>query len=292
MSIVLALFAMNKYIICYPLGGISDMFNIMNNCLKYAINNNRMLIINTSGDWFRDNIYKFIEFTHNNIYKQDTYDQIYNLSVYPPTLNNMLGSNMSFWWVPGGIINALTNEKLTTDLSQKYDEDVVIYSNCGNTGDNPLLLLENMYFKNIITDVYNERLSKLPKNYTSIHIRNTDIQSDVVGFLEKHNNILKDKMIFLASDDIDTIKKYKELYGSNLFNFSNMPNTKHIRPNANIHYHHVDVPHEQFIIECMVDLLLLASGDEYYYSSSESGYSKLALVLFENKNLLNKILNK
>lgn len=84
----------------------------------------------------------------------------------------------------------------------------------------------------------------------------------------------------------------KELYGSNLFNFSNIPNTKHINPNANIHYHHGDVPHEQFIIDCIVDILLLASGNEYYYSSSQSGYSRLALYLFENKHILNKILNK
>ena len=282
----------NKYILCYPLGGLSDMLCVINTCLIYAINNNRILILNTTGDWFRENIHKFIKFTHESIYKDNTYEQIYNLSIYPPIFNNKLIEKPTFYWSQDGVHNTLNNTILDTNLSKNYDEDIILYSNCGYEGCIPETLLKNMYFQNIVTDVYYERLNKLPERYISIHIRNTDFKSNVDDFIQKYNNKLKDHVFFLASDDINTIEKYKQLYGSNMFNFSNIPNTKHINDNANIHYNHGDILHEQFIIDCMVDILLLASGNEYYYSSEQSGYSKLALYLFQNKNILYKILNK
>ena len=59
----------------------------------------------------------------------------------------------------------------------------------------------------------------------------------------------------------------------------------------NIHENHNNINHKDFIIDNFVDLLLIASADEFYFSSKESGYSKFANYLFMNKCILNKILN-
>ena len=68
--------------------------------------------------------------------------------------------------------------------------------------------------------------------------------------------------------------------------FSNIPDNN----GKNIHYNHNNINQTEFIIDNFVDLLLIASANEYYFSSKESGYSKFANYLFKNKNILNKIL--
>ena len=74
----------------------------------------------------------------------------------------------------------------------------------------------------------------------------------------------------------------------NVMHFSNIPDNN----GKNIHDNHANVNQQEFIIDNFVDILLLASANEFYFSSKESGYSKFANHLFINKNILNSILSQ
>jgi hypothetical protein len=275
----------NKIIICCPGGGICDMLNIMNNCFVYAINNNRSLFIDINKlDWFKDDIYKYITFTHPSILKEFSYNNIN--SIYPPELKNDIVNKLNNTKYDNADSKYRTTDGITLsiDLSKTYLEDIIVYVSCG--GGIPEELLKYMYFNPIILDVYYKRLKQLPNNYISLHIRNTDYKSNIEEFISLHDNKLKNTKFFLATDDANTIYKYKLLYGNNVIQFSNIPKTTN---NANIHYNHDNLDHTEFIIDSFVDLLLLASANEYYYSSEQSGYSRFANYLFTNKNILNNI---
>jgi len=279
---------LNKYIICYPLGGFCDMLNIINRCLEYAIKYNRILIIDATKEWwFQQDIYKYITFTHENIYNKLSYSNITNnMTVYPPEFKNLINKKFNISFISNEYYTDFKN-KTETDLSIDYTEDVIIYGSA--SGGIAYTLLNYFYFNTIITDEYYNRLNKLPKKYISFHIRNTDYKSDVDGFLLKHHQKLINNSVFIGTDNITTRDEIKKKYGKNVYYFSDIPK---VDGNNNIHYNHGNIDQTKFIIDCIVDILLLASADEFYYSSERSGYSKFALFLFENKNILNKILNK
>ena len=280
----------SKYIVCYPVGGFCDMLNIINRCLDYAIKYNRILMIDTvNRTWFQHDIYKYITFTHKNIYNKLSRQLFNTASMYPPAFKNIL--NREFTIVDKTdyknfkkyeVYTSLGNE-INTDLSLEYKEDVLFYS--GGGGGIPFTLIKYVHFNKIVLDEYYKRLNILPKKYTSFHIRNTDYKSDVKTFLEKHHNILTNNSCFIATDDITTRDEIKKKYGANIYYFSDIPKVE----NGGIHLNPIKIDHTTFIIECIVDILLLASANEYYYATAQSGYSKFALYLFTNKNILNSL---
>jgi len=137
-----------------------------------------------------------------------------------------------------------------------------------------------------VLNVYNDRREQLADNYTSVHIRNTDNVSNVSVFLEENMPLLKSSPVFLASDHATTIELFKYLFPQTL-TFSNIPKQA---AGVNIHYNHSVCDQTEFILDCIVDILLLASASTYIYSCEHSGYSKFAKYLFDDKALLRKCL--
>ena len=277
-----------QYLICYPGGGFNDMMNVILTCYNYALKYNRILVIDTRCLWFNDTIHNYISFNSEIIYKDDLdvlYTELENESIFPLELKGHLKIfkptfNIEF----NCYYYNSTNTRI--DLNKKYDETVVVFSNCG-FGKDILELLKICKFKCIITEMYKLRRALLPKSDISVHIRNTDYKSDVDTFLKSHNHIFNGKHIFLASDHKDTIDLVKSIYGSNVFSFANIPDNK----GKNIHHNHSSIDSREFNIDCIVDFLLLASGDELYYSSKQSSYSRNANALNKNKIILNMCLN-
>jgi len=268
-----------RYIVCFPGGGFNDMLSVINRCIKHAIKYNRLLIIDTTKtEWFAKDIHDYISFSHKNIYNgslNDIYATIKKLSIYPENMTITLTRSRIPW-------------KFRTynfDLNKDYTEDVLVYYMSG--GGIPYETLKHMYVKPNVLNVYYERLNKLSINYNSFHIRNTDKKSDNLELFIKNNEQYLNESGFLASDDANIINMIKEKY-KKIITFSSIPELASSQ--KNIHYNHIGIEQELFIVDCIVDILLLASGERFFFSCPESGYSKLANYLFENKQILNKIL--
>jgi hypothetical protein len=287
-----------SYIVCHPCGGLNDMLFSLQRCLLHSIQYNRLLIIDTTKvAWFRHDIHDYIKFDHPNIYTGNLtaiYSKIEHLTIYPNEIKGFLSTFKAEYDIQrhSYVFNITnTGEIISTNinLENNYSEEVIVFANFG--GGLPSLLLEHIQFKKIITNVYYERMSKLPLNFVGIHIRNTDHQSDVQGFIKQHDHILKTQFFFLASDDINTINLFKELYKENMFHFANIPPVAYV--GKGIHYKQTfSIDRQQdFIIDCINDVLLLSSSTKIYSSASYSGYSNLALYIFEKKKLLYKLIN-
>jgi hypothetical protein len=250
-----------KYLVCFPGGGLGNMLWNINMAINYAKKYDRKLIIDsTKKGWFKMNIFDFINITEPTILNEPVHFVNESLKVYDPKVNMPLNKN--------------------------YDDEI-IYNYSAMQPQN-FKVFNYITIKKVILDTFNKRLKLLPRSYIGLHIRNTDKKSDYRLFIEKHAAELENNSIFLATDNIDVITYIKGLYGINVFSFSNIPDNTGKK--NGIHYNHIGICQRDFIIDCFVDMLLLASSSSYYFSCVNSSYSKMAKYLFDNKQILNKIL--
>ena len=290
---------LKKYFVVFPSSGLADMLSVIERCLQYAIANDRLLIIDTSQEvvnsWFMEDIGHFFHFDHPNVYHAYNAYNAYNANNayndyndYPSSTKSILESLQSLSIFPDAMtLVPIKKFYYFMDLTKDYSEDVIVHSSGGFSGI-PEFLLSSMHITPMVSKIYHQRRSLLPEKYTSVHIRNTDKISDVPSFLKKHHRVLSEKVIFLASDHYDTIqhiKQQKVLY-PHVHTFSNIPNNQ----GNNIHSHLKLADRRESIVDCIVDLLLLASADSFLYPHLKSGYTRIAKYLFDNKSILHQIL--
>jgi hypothetical protein len=210
------------------------------------------------------------------------------LSTYPANINIEQLSEIGEKKENNRTVAALHNISLHVDLTQDYNERVVVYSN-GDYGTGIINLLEISTIAPKVLDVYKARRALLPEKYIGVHIRNTDYTSDVDKFLETHDGLFNNNPIFLASDNKKTIDLFKRKYGKNLYVFANIPDNN----GAPIHvgYKRTKEESREYNIDTFVDILLLATADTYYFSCAHSGFSKNVYKLRTKPELIKRLVS-
>jgi hypothetical protein len=287
-----------KYLFVIPQGGFSNICHIIWKCYEYCIKYNRILVIDSRyTSTFRDDIRKYLIFKSKIIFMDDIdclFNTLKDKIFFPSSLKECIKENnykiviSRLKFTKTGYIYKITEEniiKLTIDLRKDYSEDVLFFSNCGG-GVGLLDIFQIIEFSSTLKNYINNRLQKLPSNYISIHIRNTDRKTDLINFIKKNEYNFKNKSIFLASDNYKTIEEMKKIYNKSIYTFSNIPDIN----GKPIHENNYKLNIEEFVLDCISDMILLSFGKEYYYSCLESGYSKNVQLLRKNIDLLHKLL--
>jgi hypothetical protein len=261
-----------------PGGGLCDMMMRIYVCIEYCKKYNRTMILDTSQSTHaQDSIFNYFSIGSPCIYHGNT-NILHSKTSYPKDLVRKIKQDID-------------SPKLCMNIKKSFDEDIVFYRRCGR------MFSPEYYYKHflsickltpLVKEVYSERKQKLPQEYISVHVRNTDYKSNVDGFINKHSKIFEANTMFLASDDYDTIQKFKQLYGTRVITFA------HIKPLDGAEAHHkitmTKKENRTLTIDAIVDLLLLAGGKSIYASSKESGYSKVAKLLHDTPKILNHLL--
>jgi hypothetical protein len=278
-----------RYLVCYLQAGLGDMLDEIETCYNYCIKYNRILVLDSRYNWFKNDIRKYIQFNHTIIYKGDLdilYDELNTRSTYPNELSGCLKSIL-FSCFP----NYLSIDHVKIKLDTNRPEIVQIYSMHGFSITN-FGILDNCLFTPLVLNVFRERYNKLPKDYVAVHIRNTDKTSNIDDFLTKYTDELQGKPIFLATDYAPCIQRFKDLFGSNIYSFANIPDNS----GKSIHHNHPNINTQEFNIDCIVDVLLLAGGSKLYLSTilnhQPSSYGRLAKTIHENKHLFAKLIGE
>ena len=271
-----------KYIVCFPRGGLVYMIHRIQAAYNYAVDYNRVLIIDSRKNWFNDSFYNYFFIHSHNVYVGDIdflYNSLQPLSMYPEKVN-LKTMNVD---VPTE--NSGSLRKFNIDLRRPYQEKIVIYSHYGG-GSSVKQFFSICSLTPLVLSAYSAARDKLPASYIAVHIRNTDYKSDVDTFLLKHRDLLKDKPVFVASDNIKTIDKFKKEF--NVFTFSDIPENY----GKNIHedYNRTGDEIRKYNVDTIVDLLLLASSSELYYSYADSAFTQAAIELHEDPALLKRLL--
>ena len=291
---------MTKYIICKPRGGLNDIFGFVTMCLKYAIRFNRILVIDTRKSLhFKDNFFKYFDINNANkhIYTSDI-DTLYN-SIQKCTLfaaNTITTIPRNKQHINYNDFDPFKHNIRIIDLNTDYPEDVILYGS-----NNEILTKDIIYFFkkfNLTPMVLNHlknRINIMPTQYISVHIRNTDYKSNVILFIKNNYSQLKNKHIFLATDDPNSIELFKMHFTtSNIYTFFQFPksNKKYYnRTGSGIHFNiRNNNEHKIFNIDTLIDIILLANSTKYLYSCEQSGFSQGVKMLFDEKHIIQNII--
>ena len=291
---------MAKYIICKPRGGLNDIFGFITIGLKYAIRFNRILVIDTRKSLhFKDDFFKYFKVSDSN---KHTYTSDID-SLYNSIQNNTLFGADTITTTPhnGQKINYADFEPFihnitTINLDTDYPEDIILYgSNNSILSKDIVYFFKNFNLNPIVLNALKNRLNITPKKYISVHIRNTDYRSDVDLFVKRNFNKLKNKPIFLATDDPKSIALFKKYFTTariyTFFRFPSSNNKCYNRKAGGVHFNiRNNKEHKIFNIDTLVDLVMLANSTEYLYSCEQSGFTQGAKQLFDEKQIIRNII--
>ena len=285
-----------KYLLCRPLGGLNDILCQINNCYNYCEKNSRCLLIDTSyNSFFRSSFSDYFTFLNNIkidiIYDSNTIKELINgrdFTVFPSILTNKLFNyRVEFRERCHRIVDTqgdkTTNIPSNINFKQEYDEDIIVHNECGG-GLGSFNILKLLKINKWLIDEINNRHNKIEKPYTSVHIRNTDYQTNYIDFYNKNKSNLDDRNVFLATDSKEVLDYYKNL-DIKIFTFITCLNETN-RPI------HLTVKNNDtlVIIETIYDLMILALGDNFILPTQYYGFTRLAYTLYNNKNVVNQLL--
>lgn len=174
----------------------------------------------------------------------------------------------------------IKNVKFVDNYSKQniilLDKTISFYFNINYLEKISLFLNEDIFKK--IRKIINK---KLHNRYVAIHIRRTDLQEALKKHPKKKERIISDeqyikfikdsniKNIYLATDNVNSQKKFMKLYKDRLIVYNEIKDTENIRKTNMEH--------------TLIDLFICGSSNKFYgsYYSSYSGFIRLMQKICE-----------
>lgn len=264
-----------KILCCFAFGGLNDVICQTLKAIQYCKKTKRYLILDSNQSRIECDIFKYFDLEQDGI-----------------LLKKVSSPNIVFEYTSSGV-RSVRGDFYKVDYEKKYKNYFLINANNSQTCDDVNSFFKITRMKQPLLNCIKSRYKQLPKNYTSVHVRNTDYSSDILSFLENNKDKLARKNIFLASDNTETLdyltREFESL-GSVVFSFSNIPKFDHSFEGG-IHKYKVK-DKNQLNIDAIADLVLLSLSENYYFAPSKSWYSLSAKKMHEDNECRTKILNQ
>jgi len=270
---------MPGYILCQAQGGLNDIACQIWHCSQYAIQHQRSIIL-TKSAYFQTDLFDIFDFSDYPVpvYSLDKLKSITYDAVEPSCLE--------------GYVQLFLNKEANMKEISKYmalgyyrfDKAVtfspttlLFHDSCGG-GSESIQFFKHIKFTPYMINFFREKTKSFPSEYNALHIRNTDIKTNVYPLLQNINT--NQLPLFIGTDDT-SLKSYLLKTYCKTFSTAFKTNNTH-----NLHY--VDEPH---ILEwAIVDLLSLVFSKNTMLSAYnqagltiESGYTRLIDGLKSNK---------
>lgn len=288
---------MAKFVLCRPQGGLNDVLNQIEACIRYSERFDRILVVETdyknSGAINRPFCDYFTSKQDNLILNSAPFiDSFDTMEVFPSFLRGKLYSYTAYYDMSKNR-DCETESRLpiTFDFSRDYEEDLLVHHQVGG-GEESQFCLMRMRLHDSLGQELVDRLRCIGTPYCAIHIRHTDITTNYLDALSEIRNLQIDKL-FVATDNRGVLDDFKaELGADHVVSFTMLPN----ETGKPIHYGwQPTLDPDRRNREAILDLLTLASASVLFLCKTNnnyySGYSLLAKNLFNNKESLKSLLN-
>lgn len=284
-----------KILLCRPQGGWNDILCSIEKCWNYAHHYNRKLVIDSTRSGIKDHFWKYFEPVESNplIEYSIDYGNFDNLNAFPKSINGRISTfECDYSMEKFGFVDNQSQELISFNMSQNYDCQLLVHEQgwldkeMGSKN-----LFDKIRFTKIVKDEINKRLSILPKEYISIHIRHTDYTTNYETFINSLKEKIEGRNILICSDNVRVIDFLKDKYpNSKVYRLSKFINMNDER----LHYKTTNIFENN--IEALSDLIGLALSEEFYFTNVNetprpSGFSMLAQALFERKELVRKLIS-
>ena len=274
---------MNYYFIYKGTGGLIHMLSglvySMNYCIKYK---NILIIDVISHECYKHYLNDFFIIKNENCPNLE-YTEDYN-KIEPGTLYNRRLSMDYIKNYPNVEVTINTNQhKYLIDkvnIRRKFSPEqskikVKIYAGPGSHQFSSIINFIKV--KPEIINIIKEKPEL--NNYIGVHYRNTDIKNNINDIFKKINHT-KYNNIYLATDDIKALDKFKQKFPNhNIYQYT-IPVNSNGRP---IHYYNNDK--YNLVLNLLIDIYFLYYSNEFI-NSNESLISRLILTMRqENKSI-------
>ncbi|MDR2789430.1 MAG: hypothetical protein LBB59_00405 [Campylobacteraceae bacterium] len=284
-----------KIVFCRPRGGLNDMLGSIQKCREYALTYNRELYIDGSRGGFLDSFGNYF-IAPDRVYFDGFDFMQYEFTCYPACLERDIVNYQTAWSNEAlNYTQAKTNILLTFDFTKSYEEEILIYEQCG--GGARINVFEWLRLNEKVRVRIVDILEKLGE-YDAVHVRNTDYKTDYKTFFEEIKGKLGSKVV-LCTDDLQCQLYAKSFFRDKLHIVAELPDTKGERLHSN-----KSLDRYSTNLNTLADLFILASGKNLYFSTLSpskeypwtlkgthlSGFGRLAKALHERQDLVKKIL--
>jgi hypothetical protein len=289
----------DRFLLLRPEGGLNDIFCRIFVCHQYCLKTGRTLVIDTFPTAFAQSLEAFLVPIVPNVVLlgNSGRDFINELGPFRPRLKGSINSYATSFDADHGFVCADSGVPLTFDLSVDHPERTLLYHGCGGGGFGVEALNLFQLTEGLRRSVLGCR-SKLPTNYSAVHIRYTDMRINLDEFLRKLQLVSTATTLYVATDSILALSKVRSALTPpvEILNFSGDAVSSSHDP---VHMFSPSISESadrQAINQATFsDLFCLAQSSEFYFSRTEqgviSGYAILANMLRTNSNLLARLLN-
>lgn len=303
-----------KYLLCRPRGGLNDIFTQIERCWRYAEKFNRVLIIDTrNSEGLKNNFNTFFEIKdkHSAITFIDdkSINTLDRMDTFPAIIGNQLDNYISSWHKE---LRACVKEGSETPLSfnfqKDYIESLLVHEDFGGTINNELISLDclkRLKFSSDFSNDISNRLNVINNlNYTAIHIRHTDYETDYKAFFSHVYSETVGKNLLICTDNLQVFKEaalfFKE---SKVFNLGEMIDTRSaprhkFKTTKGVSY--------TLTVEAMSDLIALSLAEKLFFPKllnngkflvagilgGYSGFALLAQSLSKNRTVIQDLIKR
>jgi hypothetical protein len=273
---------MNKFIFCFPEGGLNDILCQISYCLSYAKMTDRIVIADTRMTHFGEPLTKYFESTDEKLELVQTSEQLLDHGTHIYAEHIRLAPK-----APGD------GTRYSFDTSRNHDDQVLRHQGAGGGWISHALLTSLRCTSELSTTLeYFKRVA--PSEYHSAHIRNTDIKTDLNRCISLINHVVKNQRlpVFLASDSRETIRVVNALSDDSVQIFNFFQHKLH--DNLPLHMRNPEIPdslnRSEINTASLVDLFLLSSATHHLLifptlERTYSGFSMLANYLKFNPGI-------
>ncbi|MEP6355049.1 MAG: hypothetical protein ABJ081_00005, partial [Hyphomicrobiales bacterium] len=203
---------MPKVVLCRPRGGLNDTLCQIERCWSYCLEYNRKLILDSYNSGLVDDFSNYFEPRDDAIiYKAP--DWLKNIASFLLPKKMKRKERIDIWlFLQGRYYFAVWNErrlkfvskytlrKINFSIRRRHRRWLLIHEDSGGGERSSECLKRLKFTKKVSVEIIN-RLSKIEKPYSAVHIRNTDYQTDYVRFFEDIAPKVKGKNLLVCSDD-------------------------------------------------------------------------------------------
>ncbi|MEO6423593.1 MAG: hypothetical protein ABIR84_13225, partial [Candidatus Nitrotoga sp.] len=139
-----------------------------------------------------------------------------------------------------------------------------------------------------------DKIQEFDHDYLAIHVRNTDYQTKYEDLFKNIYPMVCEKSLLVCSDDAEVISRAKSFFSLSKILISSHPTQTEKKPLHHSTTHSDDEQRKKATINSIIDLIALGRSTELYFSNvtagHPSGFSRLAMYLCENKNVIDALL--
>lgn len=286
-------------VLCRPLGGLNDTLCQIEKSWSYAERFDRWLVIDTRESGLHDDFSEYFrprDAAADVVFGLSSRPErrIAQLSPLPPGLTDaILDMPPETFYDPADSVADRRPAKLVFDLRKPHRDRVLVRQHAGG-GDDSFRLLDKITFTETVRRAIMERLAHLEGEYSAVHVRNTDYQTDYRGFFSKLRSRVAGGQLLVCSDDAAVIAFAKRYFDSTeILQASPIPDSGGAPLHVKSTFASPELRRENNL-SLLTDLIALGRAKRLYITrhsrGQTSGYSRLARHLSDNRYVINGLL--